>query len=129
MVTYTEQGEFSNNGGDVGGDHQSTNAANRRFVAELSEGKFAVVDVYAYGTAEEVEEGARMQRDVTEMTFYTVCTDPEDVGGTEEFSDVTYTYPFTMEPVDDAQAEQWAQNHVKSLQVSEYTWQGDPIIH
>lgn len=126
---YTEQGEFSANGGDVGGDNQVTDAANRRFVAKLPEGNFAVIDVYAFGTSEEMEEGAYAQRDVTEMTFYTVCTDPTDPGSTEVYSDVTYEFPFAMEPKDDEQASEWAQNYVKSLSASDYTWSGSDILH
>lgn len=127
-ITYREQGTFETNGGDVGGDNQVTDAANRRFVAHLPSGEYAVVDVYAYGISDQ-DSGDDTATDVEVMTFYTTCTDPEDVSGTETYSDVHYYYPVAVAPESNEQAYTWAANYVRGLNASDYEWDGSPIRH
>lgn len=85
------------NGGDVGGDIQATDSYSVRFqpVQQPAPGLHALVTVYLYGAL--ARPG--MQRPscapptgwwVQQMTEYLVYRDPQDPGGSEEWSHYAY---------------------------------------
>lgn len=125
MSEFTEDAMgFIANSGDVGGDAQATDSASRRFQKQLDDGTWAVVEVYAYGTEKEVDEGASFEYDVAVQIMWSTCSDPTAAGSTEINADVTYEYPFSIAPCDLKQALAWSQNYVRTFDASDLSWDG-----
>lgn len=125
MSEFTEDAMgFIADSGDVGGDNQATDAASRRFQKPLDDGNWAVVEVTAYGTAREVEEGAYVDYDVEVQILWTVCGDPTDVGGTEIYADVTYEHPYSLAPSSTEQALAWSQTYIREFDSTHLSWDG-----
>lgn len=111
MKTYPwiEVGTISLDDGSPGGDKQIGPASSRRFQLAVEDGTFAVVTVYSYATREERnvdEEGNPTDEpvpylDVEEQTEFIICTDPDDPGGTEIWSEYEYDYPMYLAPKDE----------------------------
>lgn len=94
MTTWTDEGVCA--GGTVGGEGAGE-SFERRFTAKLPDGTYAVVTSYYYPVnigerwGEEREDAAAF--DVENMTIATICTDVDDVGGTEVTSEIDYDFP------------------------------------
>ncbi|MEU8272567.1 hypothetical protein AB0B89_36130, partial [Sphaerisporangium sp. NPDC049002] len=76
-ATWTPDGRGVLAGGDVGGDHQSTEAFSVRYTWQRPDGLYALTTVYTYG-----ERSGRQHR-ITTLTETMVCRDLNDPGGTE----------------------------------------------
>jgi hypothetical protein len=78
-------GKIHNDAGDVGGDHQVTDAVSVRYYHRSIE--TAVVDIYLYGT------NYHGRITIEQQVWTTTCTDRRDPGGTEIWSDAVYATP------------------------------------
>lgn len=78
--------------GDVGGDLQAGPAFSRRFIFGPVEDNYMVIEEYAYAEELDVDEDDDRHGGfgASEMAMFTICTDLEDVGGSEVASDVHY---------------------------------------
>jgi hypothetical protein len=147
MTDFTEhESGLDTDAGDVGGDVQAGPAISRRFQKQLADGNWAVVTEYAFASLQDGEEGKPVrpegapwggdelensyrQYDVTNMTEFLVCRDPEDAGGTEVWSDYTYDYPSATGFNTETAATEWATGFIKRLTTDLYPWDGEPIQH
>ena len=89
---WAEIGTIDHNAGDVGGDLQAGPAHSRQFFLKREDDLYSVVTGYAFADFNETT-GAW---DVCEMTEFIVCSDLEDIGGTEVDSNYTYEYPLYL---------------------------------
>jgi hypothetical protein len=83
--------------GDVGGDNQVGKGWSKRFVRTDSPGSLLTVSIYPIGHSEGdtcVPRDCRPgQIDLEAQVEYMICTDPDDPGGTEVWSDYLYISP------------------------------------
>lgn len=124
-VTWVKD-EKIEEGGDVGGDYQTTDSWTARF--RRADDACRIITVYAFGEVPEgrwiaYEQGADAgdQAQVTAMVEYLVCTDPKDPGGTERYSDAKYLLVNETEQ-GKAAAEAWARNFVTELTPDTRAW-------
>lgn len=113
-------------GGDAGGDGQVSEAWSRRFVRPLRDGTFAVITVYVYVHDERMrtaDDTIPNPLTVSRQTEFTVCRNPADLGGTEEFSDSTYVLVPGVAHTDDAAREVCA-----AIDPAQFTWDGTPDL-
>lgn len=95
-MTYTENWSEVGTmcaGGDVGGDLQDSESYSRRFICQPLPGEFHIIDfnVYWARTEDEFKFGPEgVTRWIQTQVYYGVCTDPDDVGGTETYADYRY---------------------------------------
>lgn len=117
-MNYTERddrGPVRN--GQPGGDRQIDDAWNRRFVQDLDDGTFAVIDVDFY-TAE-LDGRTILER----QTEYTLCTDPKAPGDSELWADVRHVeVEFSGVPTDDD-----AHRACLAVSADEFDWDGQPF--
>jgi len=146
MYAWKEIGTLIADAGDIGGDPQSGPSYSRRFQLEREDGLFANITTYAYATTEhrEVDDDGFETGEVsyeedpdyilyntyygfTDQVEYLICTDPEDLGGTEVNSDYTYnedTHVLTIATREDA--DQLARKSAEAENVEWYAgWNGD----
>ncbi len=78
--------------GDVGGDFQAGPAFSRRFIFGPVCDRYMVIEEYAYAEALDVDEEDERHGGygASEMTMISICTDLDDVGGSEIAADVEY---------------------------------------
>jgi len=104
-------------GGDIGGDYQVTEAWEARW--SLDGAGLRLITVYAYG---EVLPADRAAYDegvhpellcLTAQVEYLICSDPNDPGGSETFSDARYFSP--SRGISANRAEHWAKVWVAEL--------------
>jgi hypothetical protein len=99
MTTWTIQEPAVSAGGDVGGDYQAGEAWSVRLTSPDVHG--ALITVYVFAEALRVNRGhgevASGEYGVMVMTEYLTCTDMDDPGGTETWSD--YKYDNTADPL------------------------------
>lgn len=110
--------------GDIGGDHQVSDAWERQFAVELPGGTFAIVSVAHYveddTLDESLAEATKQGRRLTRQTEYLVCTDLNDPGGTELNADYRYN------TVEDAETtEEAAKAATTAVTPEEITWPDD----
>jgi hypothetical protein len=117
-----EIGEIDPDSGDVGGDHQASNAVSRRFAQQIDEKEFLVYTVYGYASLTHEmltrHEGGEedVVWDVTAQTEIMRCSDWQDPGSTEitcdyEYNDDVYAIGYDTEQ----QAYDNAAAHIKSI--------------
>ena len=136
--------------GSEGGDWQTGATYSRRFRLDKLDGTFAFVTFSAYVTTEyreldeegnttgavstdkpdgddEVEgESFETFLDVEEQTEYLICSDAEDLGGSEIWSDYAHDYPLYMAPRDAEGAENSARAMVCSFGIGYINaWNGE----
>jgi hypothetical protein len=100
----TDPNDMYEDAGHVGGDVQVGPAYSRRFTFGPVDGSYAAVTAYLY-----VEAGNDNRFSATTQTEFVLCTDLEDVGGSEIARDYTYevghlTYDTAAEADVDARA-------------------------
>lgn len=82
--------------GEVGGDIQDGTAWGRRFARLLPSGRWAVITDTYYTVADNTRPGRndddQTPNDIQNCTMFTVCRNMEDVGGTEEWGDIQYSW-------------------------------------
>lgn len=123
MTTWTADGPPLA-GGTVGGDGAGE-AVSVRYTCEkpgsLTDVYWYVVDLRERNEADENDE---YPWDVEEMTQFMVCTDPNDPGSTEVWSDYTYDNLSAVSYKTEADAIAERDRQVDTT--AEYHWDGDP---
>jgi hypothetical protein len=128
-TVWKDDGHGIGKAGDVGGDIQVGEAYCRRFVHSRLAGRH--IEVRAYPVANsQPDPGAEPTISLDVQTELMVATDPEDPGGSEEWSDLEYSdlpeqYERTYPSVE--AAEQAAQEYLRQLDPArDFTWDGKP---
>lgn len=106
--------------GDVGGEEQVSEGYSVRFypVVEPVDGRHALITVNLYAAY-----GAEGRYSAETQTEYMICTDLDDVGGTEEWSDIVYEDSVYDYPtVEEADAE--AKRLIEVEDADWYIWDG-----
>ena len=132
--------------GITGGDRQTGATYSRRFRLDKLDGTFAFVTFAAYATTEyreldsngistgavstdkpdDDDESFETFLDVEEQTEYLVCSDAEDLGGSEIWSEYAYDFPLHMAPHCAEDAESSARSSVRSFEIGYIdTWNGE----
>jgi hypothetical protein len=118
---WLDEGVFT--GGTVGGDGAGE-AVTRRFTRRRADGTFAVVDSYYYPVnigerfGEDREDAD--QFDVENLTTFTICTDLDDPGMTEVWSDSVYLFPSAFSYATEAEATKYCTNMATNRESSDY---------
>lgn len=109
--------------GGVGGDLQAGPAFSRRFIFGPVSDRYMVIDEYSYAEALEVDEEDSRHGGygASEMRMISICTDLEDVGGSEISADVEhgpggYLVYFEVEHATDAAKRLMERNDLETLQ-------------
>lgn len=146
LTTYpwVETGSISYDDGDHLSELQIGPASSRRFTLDVGDGTYAVITASAYAIREyrEVDDEGRdtghrdsepsydkyeVFLDVEQQTEYIVCTDPDDPGSTELWSEYLYETPLYLAPRDEADAIQSSVNLTERECVEFYHyWNGKP---
>jgi hypothetical protein len=122
---WLDEGVFT--GGTVGGDGAGE-AVTRRFTKRRADGTFAVVESAYYPVnvgerfGEDREDAAEF--DVENMTAATICTDLDDPGGTEVWSNYDYDFPGQRSFLTEHGATEYCTNMATNRESSDYY--GDP---
>jgi hypothetical protein len=121
-------------GGDCGGDHQIGKAPSKRFVRDDLPGSIVTVTIYPIGHSEGDTCVPRNctpdQIDLEEQIEWLICTDPDDPGGTETWSDYRYESPLAdldgrpLDLPDVATAEREARRLLDSWVPGIVSWDG-----
>lgn len=91
LPSYTEAEPLGpTDAGDAGGDAQMSTAYCRRFIRSLPDGRYGALDVECYVVNVETDPDKPVHPVLARSFGFTVCTDPADVGATEEQSDTHY---------------------------------------
>lgn len=106
--------------GDIGGDNQIGRAFSARFVNLDLRGR--IITVYAYP----IGEGDRVTA-VESATEYLICRDPENPGGTEEWSDYRYQHlEMDMSVISSIEQAEWAaESWIRLRYGADFDWNGE----
>jgi hypothetical protein len=142
---FTEVGELTEFDENIGGDIHTGPTFSRRFRFDREDGKFAFATASYYVTTKHQEldgDGNRTGKEshnaddydasepfynVVEQTEFLVCSDPDDLGGTEIGSDYDYNFDvLVFAPKDHADAVEMARGFCQRESATNYEmWNGE----
>jgi hypothetical protein len=127
-ITWKAQQPAVTGGGDVGGDYQAGEAWSVRLVSDQAPG--ALIDVYVFAEARLPDQDDGAPYHVQVMTEYLTCTDMNDPGGTETWSDYVYPAPGGHAGYDDgtgADKAAWNLAAAFAAHPEIFSWDGKPF--
>lgn len=111
--------------GDPGGDSQMTSAYSRRFVRDLGDGTFAVVEVETYAVNTEGDPDKPPRPVLTFLFEYRECTDPIDPDSVS-LAEYSSSRDVPRSPGDADPTDEDARAVCAAFDPATLTWAGEP---
>jgi len=127
-VAWEQHGEIVRDAGDVGGDEQVGESSSMRFVNPDLPGRVITIYAYPVGVNHLGEDGDQIKvTGIQSATEFMICTDVDNPGDTEIWSDYTYVDEVIRPFAELEAAERTAAGLLALADPKNIDWNGEPF--
>lgn len=127
-MAWEQHGEIFRDAGDIGGDKQVGESTSIRFVNPDLRGRVITIYAYPVGVSHLGEDGDQVKvTGIQSATEFMICTDVDNPGDTEVWSDCLYIDETTRPFAELGAAERTAAGLLTLADPKNINWNGEPF--